>query len=94
MEQEWKEKKADEAKKARKLDTADHSNKQEEVEQKATTPNKGDESSMEDLGGSEGVGALTKPTCHMDGVWEWAEEQIIPNYKTKGAEATKPQRLC
>ena len=61
MEQEWKEKKADEAKKERKLDTADHSNKQEELEQKATKPNKGEESSMENLGGSEGWGLYPNP---------------------------------
>ena len=95
MEQEWKEKKADEAKKARKLYTADNSNKQEELEQKATKPNKGEESSMENLGGSEEVRTLIKPTCDLDRVWEWAEEHIIPNCKTKGAEATKPQKtMC
>ena len=38
------------------------------------------------------MGALTKPTCDLNRVWEWAEEQIVPNYKTKGAEATKPQK--
>ena len=75
-------------------DTADHSNKQEELEQKATKPNKGEESSMENLGGSEGVWALTKPTYDLDRVWEWAEEQIIPNKKQWRLKPQSHRRQC
>ena len=65
------------------------------MEQKTTKPNKGEENSRGNFGGSKRMGALTKPTCDMDRGWEWAEGQIIPNYKTKGAEATKPQQtMC
>ena len=70
MEQDWKEKKVNEANKESKLETADYLNKQEELEQRATKPNKGEENSRKILEGYEGVGALTKPTCDLDRGWE------------------------
>ena len=58
VEQEWNEKQADEAKTASRLDTADHSNNQEEAVQKTTKLNKGEESSM---GTAMGWRPLTTP---------------------------------
>ena len=95
MEQEWKEKQEDKAKTLSKLDTDDNSNKKEEWGRKATKPNKGKESSMENLGGSQGLGAISKPTCDLNRVMEWAEEQLVHNSKKKGTIATKPKKsMC
>ena len=76
------------------METADYFNKPE-LEEKATKPNKEEENYKSIWGGHKGKRALNKTTCFLDRGWEWAEEQAIPNNKTKGAEATKPlQTTC
>ena len=84
------------ADKVRERENASKSNIKEEWWKKATKQNKGAKNSEELCEGAQKFepGAITKTTCDPKMGWEKTGEKLIPKNKTKGTEATEPQRTA
>ena len=88
---------------SRQQGTTDPSSSKEELdgkdgnenEQASFDENEDEKARNEEIANQLLIDDVVKELIDMDRGWEWAEGQIIPNYKTKGAEATKPQQtMC